>query len=109
MITTSWMTVLISGTISLVIVAVIIIAKGLATQYSQDSMLIPVYYPDLRLEYVNASTLDNLIETNGIMKFKRNTGWVTLGVDPVRSGKRVRTSLRGTYKSVARTMHDIFQ
>ena|ERR1035437_9802479 len=107
MFTTSWITILVSGTISLVIVAVIFVVKSVASQYSNSPQLIPVYYPDFRLDYVNAYTLDTLIESNGIAKFKRRTSWVTLGVDPVRSGKREHTSLKGTCLAVARTVNSI--
>lgn len=107
MFTTSWITILVSGTISLVIVAVIFVVRSVASQYSNRPQLIPVYYPDFRLDYVNAYTLDSLIEANRIAKFKRRTGWVTLGVDPVRSGKRDHASFKGTCLSVARTIKQI--
>ena len=34
--------------------------------------------------------LDVLIENNRVMKFRRSSGWVTVGVDPIRvTGRRV--------------------
>jgi len=47
-------------------------------------MNIQVCYPDNRIEYVNESILNRLIETKKIIKFRRSSGWVTVGVDPVR-------------------------
>jgi hypothetical protein len=32
--------------------------------------------------------LDVLLESNRVMKFKRKSGWVTVGVDPVRTKSR---------------------
>lgn len=32
--------------------------------------------------------LSVLLDTNRVMKFKRTSGWVTIGVDPVRSRKQ---------------------
>jgi hypothetical protein len=37
---------------------------------------------------VKENILDTLIETKQITKFRRSTGWVTLGMDPVRAAKR---------------------
>ncbi|MSN26451.1 MAG: hypothetical protein GJV46_11365 [Geobacter sp.] len=53
-------------------------------------MLIQVNYPDGRNDYVKGFVLDKLIESNEIIKFKRSSGWVTLGVDPVRTTRRAR-------------------
>ena len=51
-------------------------------------MLIQVNYPDDRFDYVKENILDTLIETKKIERFRRSTGWVTLGVDPVRTSRR---------------------
>lgn len=51
-------------------------------------MLIHVMYPDSNYDYVKEFVLDNLIETRKIAKFLRGSGWVSIGVDPVRSGKQ---------------------
>ena len=51
-------------------------------------MLIQVKYPDNRFDYVKEHILDTLIETEKIAKFRRSTGWVTLGLDPIRTTKR---------------------
>jgi hypothetical protein len=51
-------------------------------------MLIQVNYPDNRFDYVKENILDTLIETKKIERFRRSTGWVTLGVDPVRTSRR---------------------
>ncbi|WP_432822468.1 GSU3473 family protein [Trichloromonas sp.] len=52
-------------------------------------MLIRVKYPDGRYDMVKNFRLDHLIETRAIYSFKRASGWVVLGVDPLRqSGNR---------------------
>jgi hypothetical protein len=51
-------------------------------------MLIHVVRVDNRYDYVKDFVLDNLIESKGIIKFKRRTGWVTIGVDPIRRSHR---------------------
>jgi len=39
-------------------------------------------------DYVKDFMLDSLIEAKGIVKFKRSTGWVTIGAEPIRKNKR---------------------
>ena len=51
-------------------------------------MLIHVMYPGNKYDYVKEFMLDKLIETRKIVKFWRDSGWVTIGVDPVRTGKQ---------------------
>lgn len=51
-------------------------------------MLIQVNYPDNRFDYVKDKILDTLIETRQISRFRRSSGWVTLGLDPIRTSKR---------------------
>ena len=51
-------------------------------------MLIQVLRTGNRYDYVKDFMLDSLIESQGIVKFRRNTGWVTIGADPVRKNKR---------------------
>lgn len=36
----------------------------------------------------SAQVLDVLLESNRVMKFRRKSGWVTVGVDPVRVRNR---------------------
>ncbi len=48
-------------------------------------MLIQVMYPDNNYDYVKDFILNDLIETEKIVRFRRRTGWISLGVDPVRS------------------------
>jgi hypothetical protein len=47
-------------------------------------MLIQVLYDDNRYDYVKGFQLDRLLEVNKVQKFKRSSGWVTVGVDPIR-------------------------
>ena len=50
-------------------------------------MLIQVSYDDERYDYVKDFVLDVLIETGAIARFRRSSGWVRIGVDPVRRPK----------------------
>ncbi len=47
-------------------------------------MYIKVRYPDESEELVRPSLLQYLIETEKIREFERQSGWVVVGVDPVR-------------------------
>ncbi|KAB0665443.1 hypothetical protein F6V25_10220 [Oryzomonas japonica] len=47
-------------------------------------MLIHVLYDDNKYDYVKGFQLDRLLEVKKVQKFKRSTGWVTVGVDPMR-------------------------
>lgn len=47
-------------------------------------MMIRIRYPDGRFDMVKATRLDDLIESEEIEGFRRVTGWVVLGKDPVR-------------------------
>jgi hypothetical protein len=51
-------------------------------------MLIQVIRADNHYDYVKDFILDSLIESKGIVKFKRSTGWVTIGADPMRKSTR---------------------
>jgi hypothetical protein len=51
-------------------------------------MLIHVNYPDNRYDYVKDTILHGLIESGKIARFKRYSGWATVGVDPVRKVQR---------------------
>lgn len=47
-------------------------------------MLIAVQYRDGSFDMVKSFKLDNLISSGGISLFRRATGWVAVGRDPVR-------------------------
>lgn len=51
-------------------------------------MLILVKIRDNILEYMNSKQLDLFIELNLVEEFRRSTGWVKIGVDPVRQIRR---------------------
>ncbi|MHB8139581.1 MAG: GSU3473 family protein [Smithellaceae bacterium] len=51
-------------------------------------MLIQVIRSDNQYDYIQDYILDSLIETKKIAKFRRSTGWVTVGVHPMRKKKR---------------------
>ncbi|WP_282755202.1 GSU3473 family protein [Desulfuromonas thiophila] len=50
-------------------------------------MLIRVVYTDGRNDMVQPFVLDRLIEEGALLSFQRATGWVVMGVDPVRRPK----------------------
>lgn len=47
-------------------------------------MLIPVIYADDSYDMVEDRMLNELIITNKIKAFKRSSGWVRIGEDPIR-------------------------
>jgi hypothetical protein len=51
-------------------------------------MLIKVMHEDGKIEEIESYQLDDLIQSNKIKKFQRSSGWVTIGVDPIREGRR---------------------
>ena len=51
-------------------------------------MLIQVMRTGNSYDYVKDFMLDSLIEAKGIVKFRRSTGWVTIGAEPIRKNKR---------------------
>lgn len=51
-------------------------------------MLILVKIRDNILEFMNSKQLDLFIQLNLVEEFKRSTGWVKVGADPIRKIKR---------------------
>ena len=52
-------------------------------------MLIHVIRTDNHYDYVKDFMLDLLIASKEILRFERSSGWVTIGVDPIRMKKRL--------------------
>jgi len=50
-------------------------------------MLIQVNYTDDRYDFVKDFMLETLIASGAIAKFRRTSGWVQVGVDPVRRAR----------------------
>ena len=48
-------------------------------------MLIRVIYQNQRHDFVKDSRLDEFIETRAIASFQRRSGWVRVGIDPIRA------------------------
>lgn len=48
-------------------------------------MLVQVKWTNNRYDYVNDYMLDSLIEARVVARFLRSSGWVTVGVDPIRN------------------------
>ena len=59
---------------------------------SSKERRIEVILSDGAHHYLEPSVLDVLLEKNQVEKFKRSSGWVTVGISPVRVGNR-----RGSY------------
>ncbi len=59
-------------------------------------MLIRVRYKDGRIDLIPSKKLDELIAMSEIDQFERSAGWVTVGLDPIRS------TLRGRYVGIER-------
>lgn len=57
-------------------------------------MAIMVQFENKTFGYVRNDDLDELIETGGIISFRRSSGWVEIGKDPVRA-KRVTKDYAG--------------
>lgn len=55
-------------------------------------MLMQVLRTNNHFDYIKDFMLDSLIKTHAIVKFKRITGWVTIGSDPIRTIKRERAA-----------------
>ena len=51
-------------------------------------MLIHIMRTGNHYDYVKNFVLDILIASKEIVKFERSTGWVTVGVDPIRGSRR---------------------
>ena len=57
-------------------------------------MLIRVKYLDYGYDMVKKNVVDILIDSNKVVEFKRATGWVRIGVDPIRKTRRDRTTIQ---------------
>ncbi len=51
-------------------------------------MLIPVMYKNGNHDQVKDFKLSELIANNEISKFKRSSGWVTIGIDRIRDTRK---------------------
>jgi hypothetical protein len=60
-------------------------------------MLIHVKYSDNKFDYVKEIILDILIDSNKITEFKRSSGWVIIGSDPIRNTKRDQANRETTH------------
>ncbi len=47
-------------------------------------MLLRIQYKDHRYDMIEGRMLDRLISDQRIERFQRSSGWVTIGVDPIR-------------------------
>lgn len=59
-------------------------------------MLVQVHWTNNRYDYVKDFMLDSLIEAGVVARFLRSSGWVIVGVDPIR------TNSNSNYKGIER-------
>ena len=64
-------------------------------------MLVQVKWTNDRFDYVKDFMLDSLIESGVVARFLRSSGWVTIGVDPVRSNTNNREYNGGERRSIS--------
>ena len=50
-------------------------------------MLVQVNWTNNTYDYVKDFMLDSLIEAGVVARFLRSSGWVTVGVDPIRTNR----------------------
>ncbi len=62
-------------------------------------MVIRVIYQNQRYDFVKSSRLDEFIETGAVASFLRSSGWVRVGMDPIRA---TTTDSSFTYKGKER-------
>ena len=48
-------------------------------------MLVQVHWTNNTYDYVKDFMLDSLIEAGVVARFLRSSGWVTIGLDPIRA------------------------
>jgi len=56
---------------------------------------IDVILKDGTYHHFTPRVLDVLLESHRVHKFKRASGWATVGIDPIRTGKRENTDYQG--------------
>ncbi len=54
------------------------------TVIRNDQMLVNVLYNDKKIGLVLAERIDTLVNENRIIAFRRSSGWVIVGQDPMR-------------------------
>ena len=68
-------------------------------------MLIQVQYTDKNFDYVNQIMLDDLLEVGRVSGFRRSSGWVTVGVDPIRQVRRSKSLFRSPAAMYSKGVH----
>lgn len=51
-------------------------------------MMIRVVYQNFKCDFVKPFRLDEFIDSGRISMFKRSSGWVFVGIDPIRKKKK---------------------
>lgn len=66
-----------------------------------EHFYIDVILKDGTYHHFTPRVLDVLLDSNRVHKFKRATGWATVGVDPVRKAKTAPDSYQGLERRAA--------
>lgn len=69
----------------------------------RDRSYIDVILMDGTYHHFSPHVLNVLIQSQRVLKFKRNGGWATIGIDPVRLPKP--ENLNGSYQGPERRVH----
>ena len=65
-------------------------------------MLVPVNWSNNHYDYVSDTALDKFIEAGVVIRFLRGSGWVIVGVDPIRLYPQM-----GDYRGIERRSKSI--
>ena len=68
-------------------------------------MLIPILRTNNYYGFVKYYLLDSLLETQQVLKFKRKSGWVVIGIDVI--SQHNRQSLYGLYTGTSSNLREV--
>ena len=66
--------------------------RSMSDRRGTEQKHIHVIKRDGNYQHLTPKVFDVLLENNLLMKFKRSSGWVTVGIDPIRVNDRRETS-----------------
>ena len=65
-----------------------------------EHLYIDVILKDGTYHHFTPRVLDVLLESHRVHKFKRASGWATVGIDPIRTGKRENIDYQGPERRI---------
>ena len=69
-------------------------------QNKMEHVYIDVILKDGSYHHFTPRVLDVLLESHRVHKFKRASGWATVGIDRIRTGKRENTVYQGPERRI---------